>query len=103
MLSLLTVTLQLYHILNVFKALDVCSSGGHTAALSHFVLIGETCFLTRYYLVLERLYNVLMTMVSDLLNSISLFFLLLSYVAHLYFLIQRYVFTFDAANVRSQG
>ena len=41
MLALLTVTLQLYHILNIFKALDVlCSPGGHTASLSHLVLIG---------------------------------------------------------------
>ena len=88
MLPLLTIAFQLYYILDIFKALDVLrSSGGHTTSLSHLVLISKTCFLTRYYLVLVGLCDMLVAMVSELLYSISLFFLFLGYISHLKLLV----------------
>ena len=44
----------------------------------------------------------LMTMVSELLLPISLFFFFLGYIAHLKLLIKRNMISFDAAYVRPQ-
>ena len=59
--------------------------------------------LTRFHLVLERLYHVLVTVFSEHLLPLSLLFLFLGYVAHLKLLIKWNSFPLDAADMRPQG